>query len=198
MRKIAERTDIMIVLDSLRLCSGVIHHMEPHRPATGWRNKARLLIRISAARHAWWLCLWLAAWGYARADAAGIQALEILTADGRRVSFRVEIADTEEKRSRGLMGRTAMPEDYGMLFDFREDASVSMWMRGTLIPLDMLFIRADGIIARAVIGVAPLSERLIGSGGPVRAVLELNAGTCVRHGIEAGDRVVHPMFSNGD
>jgi hypothetical protein len=155
-----------------------------------------MLIRISAARHAWWLCLWLAACGYACADTtAGVQALEILTADGRRVGFRVEIADTDESRSRGLMGRTALPEDSGMLFDFRDTAPVSMWMRGTLVPLDMLFIRADGTIARIISGVAPLSDRLIDSGGPVRAVLELNAGTCARHGIEAGDRVVHPIFS---
>jgi uncharacterized membrane protein (UPF0127 family) len=81
-----------------------------------------------------------------------------------------------------------------MLFDFQRMAPVSMWMQNTYIPLDMLFIRADGTIARIEEHTEPLSTRTIPSGEPVLGVLELNAGTSSQLGIKAGDRVEHPMF----
>ncbi len=92
------------------------------------------------------------------------------------------------------MFRQSMPADQGMLFDFERDQMVSMWMRNTFIPLDMLFIFADGRIHRIEHRTEVESERTISSGVPVRAVLELNAGTAERLGIRPGDRVVHPMF----
>jgi uncharacterized protein len=108
--------------------------------------------------------------------------------------FNVELADTPEKRTVGLMYRASMPADAGMLFDFKKDEPVAMWMRNTRIPLDMLFITRDGRIANVAERAVPFSETAIPSKGPVRAVLELNGGTAARLGIKAGDRVSHPMF----
>jgi uncharacterized membrane protein (UPF0127 family) len=110
------------------------------------------------------------------------------------LDFQVELARTAEQRQRGLMFRDSLDEDRGMLFDFGRTARVTMWMRNTYIPLDMLFIEDDGAIARIVANTEPLSDAVIGSGGPVRAVLELPAGTSADLGIEVGDRVIHPMF----
>jgi uncharacterized protein len=112
-----------------------------------------------------------------------------------RFEFQVEIAATPAQRSRGLMFRDHLAADRGMLFDFGQTQPVTMWMRNTLIPLDMLFVRDDGRISRIAAETQPLSDRVIGSGGPVRAVLELAGGRAAELGIEPGDRIVHPMFS---
>ncbi|MCU0820354.1 MAG: DUF192 domain-containing protein [Beijerinckiaceae bacterium] len=129
-------------------------------------------------------------------QAEGGVRLEPLTIDssGKRHNFRIELARTDNDRARGLMFRRSMPADQGMLFDFERDQMVSMWMRNTYISLDMLFIFADGRIHRIEQRTEVESERTISSGVPVRAVLELNAGTAERLGIKPGDRVVHPMF----
>jgi uncharacterized membrane protein (UPF0127 family) len=82
-----------------------------------------------------------------------------------------------------------------MLFDFKREQELSFWMKNTLISLDMIFIRADGSILRIAEQTEPLSERLVPSGGPARAVLEVIAGTARKLGIAAGDRVAHPVFS---
>ena len=111
-----------------------------------------------------------------------------------RFEFQVEMAVTSAQRSRGLMFRDSLDEDRGMLFDFGSPQEVSMWMRNTLIPLDMLFIREDGEISRIVGEAQPLSDRTILSGGPVRAVLELKGGIAAELGIEPGDKVLHPLF----
>ncbi|MGE5546219.1 MAG: DUF192 domain-containing protein [Solirubrobacterales bacterium] len=120
--------------------------------------------------------------------------LEIGTAEGRRHSFTVEVATTDEQLAQGLMFRKSMPADAGMLFDFRAERPVSMWMKNTLIPLDMVFIAADGRIAGVAERTVPMSTTVISSPGAVRAVLELNGGTASRLGIHAGDRVHHPLF----
>ncbi|HMB11166.1 DUF192 domain-containing protein [Saliniramus sp.] len=112
-----------------------------------------------------------------------------------RHEFSIELVDTPESRARGLMYRRSMPEDHGMLFDFGRVDMVSMWMRNTYIPLDMLFVRADGSIARIARDTEPLSERSISSGEPVLAVFEINAGISDRLGITAGDRIDHPLFA---
>ena len=93
------------------------------------------------------------------------------------------------------MYRRTMAPDHGMLFDFEAVAPVAMWMKNTYLPLDMLFIRADGTIARIAADTEPLSTKVIPSGEPVLSVLELNAGTAARLGIHAGDRVEHPLFA---
>ena len=123
----------------------------------------------------------------------GLEKFEILTSDGARV-FQVEVMRTESERARGLMFRRYMPEDRGMLFDFKTEQPVAMWMQNTYIPLDMLFIRADGTIAKIAAMTTPLSEQTISSGEPVRAVLEIAGGASRRLGIAPGDKVAHPMF----
>jgi uncharacterized membrane protein (UPF0127 family) len=93
------------------------------------------------------------------------------------------------------MYRKELSEGKGMLFDFKRDQEVSFWMENTYIPLDMLFIRGDGTILRIAENTEPLSTRMIPSGGPVRAVLEVIGGTARKFGIAPGDRVAHPIFS---
>ncbi len=129
----------------------------------------------------------------ARAQAA-FEPLTIVTRDGARHRFSVEVARTDAARAQGLMYRRSLPADQGMLFDFERVQPVGMWMRNTYVSLDMLFIRPDGTIARIAQNTEPLSTRTIESGEPVLAVLELLAGTTARLGIRAGDRVEHAMF----
>jgi uncharacterized membrane protein (UPF0127 family) len=92
------------------------------------------------------------------------------------------------------MFRKELPEGRGMLFDFHRDQDVSFWMQNTYIQLDMIFIRGDGRILRIAENTEPLSTRMIPSGGPVRAVLEVIGGTARKLGIAPGDRVGHPIF----
>lgn len=121
----------------------------------------------------------------------------VIESGGQRHRFAIEMADTDERRALGLMYRTVLPADAGMLFDFKVDQPVAMWMRNTRIPLDMVFIRRDGRIANIAQRTVPFSEASIFSSGPVRAVLELNSGTAERLGLRPGDRVIHPMFRGG-
>jgi uncharacterized membrane protein (UPF0127 family) len=137
----------------------------------------------------------IAAW-LLPAIAAASETLEIVTRRGVHV-FAVELAATEEARSRGLMFRKELPQGRGMLFDFQTEQPVAFWMRNTYIPLDMIFIRGDGRILRIAENTEPLSERLVPSGGPVRAVLEVIGGTARALGIAPGDRVAHSIFQKG-
>ncbi len=127
------------------------------------------------------------------ARAAELQTLEIASKTGVH-PFQVELAVTPEETARGLMFRKELPEGRGMLFDFKTDRPVSFWMKDTPLPLDIIFIRGDGRILRIAENTEPFSERLIPSGGPVRGVLEVIAGTARKLGIAPGDRVAHPMF----
>jgi hypothetical protein len=129
----------------------------------------------------------------ATAVATGLEPLEIATAKGVLV-FEIELAGTDAQRAKGLMFRRDLGERRGMLFDFKVDQLVAMWMKNTFIPLDMLFIRADGTIAKIAAMTTPLSEQTISSGEPVRAVLEIAGGASRRLGIAPGDKVAHPMF----
>jgi uncharacterized protein len=124
---------------------------------------------------------------------AELQTLTITGKSGVH-EFKVEIADTETTRERGLMFRRDLPEGRGMLFDFHQEGDVNFWMQNTYIPLDMIFIKADGRILRIEQNTEPLSTRLIPSGGPVLAVLEVIGGTAVKLGIAPGDRVDYPIF----
>ena len=126
-----------------------------------------------------------------------IEPLTIAT-DGDATMFTVEIADTELTRERGLMFRQRLPEGHGMLFDFGEPRPVSMWMKNTYIPLDMLFIRTDGTIAYIAENTVPKSLDTIGITEPVLAVLELPAGTVKKHDIHSGNVVYHRLFNNAE
>jgi len=126
--------------------------------------------------------------------AAELQPLEIASKGGVHV-FAVEMASTPAEQAKGLMFRRELPEGQGMLFDFHHEQPTSFWMKNTYIPLDMIFIRGDGRILRIAENTVPLSEALVPSGGPVRAVLEVNAGMARKLGIAPGDRVAHPIFS---
>ena len=135
--------------------------------------------------------------GSARAELASFQksSLTIDTAAGPR-HFTIELAVSPEQQEQGLMFRRSLPADAGMLFDFGGTRPAVFWMKNTLIPLDMLFIAADGKIADIHERAVPLSEATIESRVPVRAVLELNGGTVSRLDIRLGDVVHHPIFGN--
>jgi uncharacterized protein len=126
--------------------------------------------------------------------AAEKSVLEIVTKTGVH-SFSVEVVDNDADRAKGLMHRRSLPEGTGMLFDFHREQDVSFWMQNTYIPLDMIFIRADGRIHRIAENTVPLSLEQVPSRGPVRGVLEVIAGTSRKLGIAPGDRVAHPIFS---
>jgi len=126
--------------------------------------------------------------------AAGMDELEIASKTGVH-KFQVEMATNDAEREKGLMFRKELPDGKGMLFDFHREQEVAFWMQNTYIPLDMLFIKADGTILRIAENTEPLSTKTVPSGGPVRAVLEVIAGTSRRLGIAPGDRVTHPIFS---
>ena len=122
-----------------------------------------------------------------------VEPLEVVTARGP-IRFQVEMADTAPEREQGLMWRGSMPVDRGMLFDFPGEAEQAFWMRNTYIPLDIIYIRADGRIHSIARSTTPLSEALVPSGGPVKAVLEINGGLSERLGILPGDLVRHRIF----
>lgn len=119
--------------------------------------------------------------------------LIILTKDGPR-RFKIEIADTPDAQARGLMFRTKLADEAGMLFPHQEPAELSMWMRNTYIPLDMVFIREDGTVHRIAAMTEPLSEAIIASEGPVSGVLEIAGGAAQRLGLAPGDKVQSPFF----
>ena len=120
--------------------------------------------------------------------------LSVITDSGKH-RFAVEIAETPGQRRRGLQGRQELPPGTGMLFDFKNNQPVTMWMQNTPVSLDMLFIAADGSIVNIASGTKPFSLDYITSDGPVRAVLEILAGTAKILGIRKGDRIVHDTFN---
>jgi hypothetical protein len=132
--------------------------------------------------------------GVAGGRAAGDDTLKIISKSGTH-SFSVELATNELERAKGLMFRKELPDGYGMLFDFHTEQQTSFWMHNTYIPLDMIFIKADGHVLRIAENAKPQSDDLIPSGGPVRAVLEVIGGTARRLGIAPGDMVTGSIFA---
>jgi len=121
------------------------------------------------------------------------QARGVLEASGGAcVLLDLWLAETPAQQRRGLMHVRELPDMRGMLFIYRREQHISMWMKNTYVPLDMLFIRADGSVARIAAGTRPLSLENIPSGEPVNRVLELKAGAVRRWGIEPGDRLLAP------
>ena len=127
-------------------------------------------------------------------SAAAVDDLTIATASGDH-HFSVEVMRSRDELERGLMFRRQMAADHGMLFDFGSPQPVTMWMKNTYLPLDMVFIAADGRVVSVKQNAEPLSETTIYSGGLVLGVLELNAGAAARIGVKPGDRVADPMFT---
>jgi uncharacterized membrane protein (UPF0127 family) len=127
-------------------------------------------------------------------DTQKLQAVTVVTQKGDQ-PFTAEFANTPAQRARGLMFKTRLPERQGMLFDFGRDQEIRMWMKNTLIPLDMIFIQSDGRIHRIEQNTKPGSLSPISSNGSVRAVLEMRAGTSKKYRIAPGDRVIHQLFS---
>ena len=126
-----------------------------------------------------------------------IEPLTITNGDTATL-FSAEVADTEELRERGLMFRHRLPEDQVMLFDFGQPRPVSMWMKDTYIPLDMIFVRPDGTIAAIVENAVPKSLETIGVQEPIRGVIELAAGTVKRLGITQNDKVYNRIFETAE
>lgn len=124
----------------------------------------------------------------------GVSPLRIETERGP-VLFTVELARTRQQHARGLQGRTILPAASGMLFDFGTPRPVAMWMKDTHIPLDMFFIGSEGRVVAIERNTTPLSLETISPPEPVRAVLELNAGSAERFGIRVGDRIDHAIFT---
>ncbi len=110
------------------------------------------------------------------------------------ITLRIETARTPGEQARGLMFRRSLADDAGMLFAYEEEQVINMWMRNTYIPLDMLFIAADGRIARIARETEPFSEETISSGAKVTGVLEIGGGRAAALGIRVGDRVLHSHF----
>ncbi|HST37534.1 MAG TPA: DUF192 domain-containing protein [Allosphingosinicella sp.] len=117
------------------------------------------------------------------------QAILTIESGGRSHRFTVEVARTEQQQAQGLMGRRTLPADRGMLFPFDPPRAAEFWMRGTLIPLDMLFIRTNGTIAKIAANTVPLSEEPVGTDEELSAVLELRGGRAAELGIREGDTV---------
>lgn len=115
--------------------------------------------------------------------------LEIKTTKGK-LNFRVEIARTPEEQARGLMFRTSLPEFGGMIFPMVPPREASFWMKDTVIPLDIIFIRSDGTIARIAANTIPYDLTPVTSGEPVVAVLEIAGGRAKTLGIAENDRVI--------
>ena len=126
-----------------------------------------------------------------------LQPLEIATSKGP-AKFMVEFAADDRTREYGLMCRKAVAPDRGMLFDFKQPVDdVAFWMRNTVIPLDIIYIRPDGTVLSIARNVPPLNETPVPAGGRIRAVLELSAGRAAQLGILPGDRIVHRIFPRG-
>ena len=137
----------------------------------------------------------------AHAQVAGLvsfpsAALSIKTSDDQIHKFKVEVATSPEERSQGLMFRRALEPDAGMLFDFGRTEPVAMWMKNTLIPLDMLFIASDGSVVNIAQRTVPESLTPIPSAKPVRYVLELAGGTVSRLGVKPGDKVLYSAMGS--
>ncbi len=121
--------------------------------------------------------------------------LRVVTKSGKH-EFIVEIAVTDRQHSQGLMFRQSRAKNAGMLFDYKVPTSITMWMKNTYIPLDMIFIGNDGRVINVVQRAIPFSENVISSLGKARGVLEVNGGTASRLGIIPGDKILHRIFGN--
>jgi len=122
-----------------------------------------------------------------------LEPLEIVTPQGR-TRIMVEVVDNDATRAKGLMFRKSLAPDRGMLFDFKRPREVAFWMRNTLIPLDIIYIKADGRVLSIARNAKPLDETPLPSGGEVLGVLEVAGGRAAQLGVLPGDRIEHRIF----
>ena len=122
------------------------------------------------------------------------EPLQVVTHAGVAHRFKVEVVDNDETRELGLMFRMSLAPNAGMLFDFKAPQDVSFWMKNTYIPLDIIFIGADGHILNIARQATPFSEANLPSAGPALGVLEIKGGRAAELGIEPGDLVKHRIF----
>jgi uncharacterized membrane protein (UPF0127 family) len=125
------------------------------------------------------------------------EQLTIVSDDGKSHVFNVELALTQQQQDTGLMFRTSVPANTGMLFPWPQPQISEMWMKNTIEPLDMVFIGADGTVKAIAENTVPYSLRVISSGVPVLATLELQAGITAALDINVGDKVIAKQFSGG-
>ena len=144
-------------------------------------------------RHFLVIALLLAAAPAWALETFGTSELTIQTAAGPQ-KFSIELALTDPQMEQGLMFRRSMPANAGMLFDFKQPTNVTMWMKNTVIPLDMLFLDSGGKIIDIHERAVPYSTDIIASAMPARYVVELNGGTVARLGIRPGDQVISAYF----
>ena len=131
---------------------------------------------------------------YGQQEQLPIEPVTVRLADGTEHIFRSEMAMTQQQQAQGMMFRTQMAGDEGMLFIFGEIRRASFWMRNTLIPLDIIFVRANGRIANIAANATPETDTSRRSTGRVAAVLEIPGGRAAELGIKAGDLVIHPLL----
>lgn len=122
------------------------------------------------------------------------ETMVVVTHDNRRLTFELEMALTQAQQTIGLMFRKTVPEGTGMLFDWGTPRQSQMWMRNTVASLDMLFIDQNGVIVHIAENTVPQSLAVIDSGRPVRATVEIAAGSALRMDIRVGDKVEQRLF----
>jgi hypothetical protein len=181
-----------VIADGFRAAFSMLDHARPPKPGLPILPMRHALLALAAA-----VVVACATPAFvqpvAAQQATAVPKLDIVTQTGR-YSFNIEIAADDEKRAEGLMFRTKLEPDYGMLFDFKREQQVYFWMRNTYVSLDMIFVRADGTVVNVAENTTPLSEATVPSSAPVRFVLEVVAGTAKRIGLKAGDKLVHPLM----
>jgi uncharacterized membrane protein (UPF0127 family) len=123
-------------------------------------------------------------------------AVVIEPKSGKPVTVFVEVADTPDAQTRGLMYRTHLDPDHGMVFLFDAETDRSFWMKNTPLPLDMIFISRDGHIVGIHPNAEPFALKTIGVGAPSQVVLEVNGGFAAAHALAAGDRVTYRNISS--
>jgi len=119
----------------------------------------------------------------------------VIRTDGMRFSFKAEVATRDKDQAYGLMFMRSMPDDQCMIFPYASPKPVAFWMKNTLIPLDMLFVRPDGVIGQIKAKARPQDKTLIYSQGPVNAVIEINGGLAKKYGLSTGDKVESPAIT---
>ncbi len=125
-----------------------------------------------------------------------VENLQIIKADGERLHYHIELADTDYSRRKGLMHRRSLAPDHGMLLAYPKPEMVAIWMKNTHIPLDIIYINRRGEITQINTAAIPHDLTALPSHTPTLAVLELNAGEVERQDIKVGDKVIHPIFAD--